>query len=221
MNPRNNLSGAVVPPIREYAIAPETDIVYGQVVKLTGGMVAAAAAAETGEILGVAAENHTGAADALNVRNDGKVIRVYDAPDQVFACPAPVITCASGSATSIVAGSDLATFADDDFNGGLLMLVEKAEGSTNTDAIGTVRSISDFTATSKTFTVSSGGTPTAGDKYAVFPPVGFAKGNLSADGTKLVLTATANLPIKVAGCELQGRNVLLVPAVHAQGNDEA
>lgn len=216
MYARNNLSGAAVPPIREYPIAADTNIEFGQVVKLTGGRVVAADAAETGEVLGVAAENHTGAADCLNERNNGLKLKVYDAPDQVFAGSAPVITAAASTETTLVGGADLSTaFADDDFNGGMVMLVEKAEGSTNTDSVGTVRAITDYTASSKTFKVDAGGAAVAGDKYAVFPPTGFAKGNLDAKGKKLVLTASAALSMRVVGCDTGSQAVLMTAKAHA------
>ena len=192
------LDGASHVSAREYDIAANTAITEGQLVKLTDGLVVAAAAGETGALLGVAAENHSGSADALDNRANGKKIMVIDDRDVVMQCAAPQITVASGTATTIVA-SALATFADDDFKGGYVKLVSKAAESTNTDAVGQVRRITGSTASSKTFTVESGGAACAGDVYAVFPPVGFSKGNLAANGSSIVLTATASLPVKVIG----------------------
>lgn len=192
------LDGASHISAREYDIAENTAIKEGQLVKLTDGLVTAAAAGETGAVLGIAAENHSGSADALDNRANGKKIMVIDDRDVVMQCAAPQITAASGTATTIVA-STLATFTDNDFKGGYVKLISKAAESTNTDAIGQMRRITGSTASSKTFTVESGGAASAGDVYAVFPPVGFAKGNLAANGTGVVLTATANLPVKVIG----------------------
>ena len=65
-----------------------------------------------------------------------------------------------------------------------------------------MRRITGSTALSKAFTVESGGAACAGDVYAVFPPVGFAKGNLNSAKDGLVLTASASLPIRVVGMDI-------------------
>ena len=120
----------------------------------------------------------------------------------------------SGSATTFVS-TDLATLADDDLNGGYIVLVEKGASSTNTDEIGSVRRITDFTATSKTITTASGGTICEGDKYMIFPPLMFAKGNFDAGIQALVLTATAALPVKVVQIDLVHGEIGLVAKSHA------
>ena len=198
------LDGATHISAREYDIAADTAINEGQLVKLSGGLVVAAAVNETGALLGVAAETHSGSADALDKRADGKKIMVVDDPDTVFQCAAPQVTALESSATTLEV-TDLKAFAADDFNGGYVKLVSKASGSTNTDAIGTVRRITDFapdddtTATKGVLTVESGGAACAGDVYALFPPVGFSKGNLNSAGSGLVLSAAASLPLRVIG----------------------
>ena len=184
---------------REYNVAPDADIREGSLVKLSGGMVVAAAAAETGALLGVAAENHSGSADALDPRADGGKLLVVDDPAAVYQCAAPCVTATGGTAATLVAAG-IAAFADDDFNGGSVKLVSKAADSANTDAVGTVRAITDFAASDKTFTLS-GGAPSAGDVYAVFPPVGFAKGGLNAGRDGIVLIAAASLPLRVIGAD--------------------
>lgn len=199
------LDGAVHVSAREYDIAYDTAIVEGQLVKLTDGLVAAAAAGETGAVLGVAAESHSGSADALDPRANGTKITVIDDPDTVYQCAAPQVTAAGGSATTLEVAA-LKVFSADDFNGGCVKLVSKASGSTNTDEIGTVRRITDFaldnaTPTKGILTLESGGAPYAGDVYAVFPPVGFAKGNLNSAGDGIVLSAAANLPLRVIGAD--------------------
>ena len=195
------IDGGVLKSAREYDIAAATAITEGQLVKLTEGLVVATVAAETSAILGIAAESHPGTADALDPRANGKKIMVWDDPDLVMQCAPPEVTAASGSATTLVVTA-LQAFSNDDFNGGYVKLVSKVDESTNTDAVGTIRRITDFAVTantSGTLTLESGGTPNAGDVYAVFPPIGFAKGNLNASRTGVVLTASASLPIKVAG----------------------
>ena len=212
-----NIDGGTIQSCREYDIAPATKIEVGQVVDLTTGLVTAHAAAGTGAILGVAAEYHSGEADALNPRANGTKILVYDAPGQVFVCKAPeMVALAGGSATTLkatVAG------AADVYNGGYLKLVSKAEGSTNTDAIGTVYRIEDFAtdAGTGTFTKAQGGVPSEGDVYALFMPVGFEGGNLDAKGCKIVVTATAALPLRVVGRLEASGEIMVTPVKHLLG----
>ena len=199
------LDGATHISAREYDIAADTAISEGQLVKLSDGLVVAAAVNETNAVLGVAAESHSGSADALDKRANGKKLMVIDDPDTVFQCAAPQVTALESSATTLEV-TDLKAFAADDFNGGYVKLVSKASDSTNTDAVGTVRRITDFapdnaTPTKGILTVESGGAACAGDVYALFPPVGFAKGNLNSARDGIVLTAAANLPLRVIGAD--------------------
>lgn len=215
------LDGGVHVSAREYSVAGDADIKEGQLVKLSGGKAVSAAAAETGALLGVAAENHSGVADAIDPRANGTKLRVIDDPAAVYQCAAPQVTAASGSATTLVftAGQ---YFANDDFNGGFVKLVSKASGSTNTDTIGTVREISDFAvtaSTSGTFTIASGGAPYAGDVYAVFPPAGFAKGNLNAARNGIVLTASASLSVRVIGADIGRDRINVMIGKHAFAAD--
>ena len=213
------LDGATHISAREYDIAADTVIAEGQLVKLTEGLVVAAAAGETAAVLGIAAESHSGSVDALNKRANGKKITVIDDPDTVYQCAAPQVTALAGSATTLEV-TDLKVFAADDFNGGYVKLVSKASGSTNTDEIGTVRRITDFaldnaTPTKGILTVESGGAACAGDVYAVFPPVGFAKGNLNSARDGIVLSATANLPLRVIGADTGFGKINVMIGKHA------
>ena len=215
------LDGASHISAREYDIAANTAIKEGQLVKLTDGLVTAAAAAETGAVLGIAAENHSGSADALDPRANGKKLLVIDDPDAVFQCAAPQVTASGGTSTTLVftAGQ---YFSADDFNGGYVKLVSKASGSTNTDELGAVREITDYAvtaSTSGTFTLASGGTPNEGDVYAVFPPVGFAKGNLNSGKDGVVLTASASLPIRVVGADVGFDKINVQIKKHSFGVD--
>lgn len=140
MRAYQNVDGGFTFGVHEYDIAKTTAIKAGQVVKLAEGLVVAATAAETGAILGVAKENHSGAEDAINPRSNGAKILVYDDPGMIMRCKAPVMAATSGSATTFVS-TDLATLADDDLNGGYIVLVEKSASSTNTDELGSVRRI--------------------------------------------------------------------------------
>lgn len=208
-----NLDGGTFVSAREYDIAEGTVISEGQVVDLASGLVVAHAAAGTGAVLGVAAEYHSGAADALNPRANGKKILVYDAPHQVFVCAAPQFEASGGTATTVksaVAG--VASL----YVGGYLKLVKKAAGSANTDPEGTVSRITAFDGAG-VFTKESGGTPSAGDVYALFPPIGFEGGNLDAGGTKIVVTATANIPLRVIGRLEDSQEIMVIPAKHVLG----
>ncbi len=224
MKPFQKADGQVLISAREYDIAYNTAVKAGQVVALSEGLVTVAAANITTQILGIAAENHSGVADALDPRANGTKILVYDDPMLIFQCPVPIAAATGGSATTMTA-STLAAFSNDDFNGGYIMLVEKAEGSTNTDVVGKVDRITDYAYTSSgtvsTFTKASGGTPYAGDKYAIFPPIGFKKGNLdSTTRDKLVLTATASLPIKVVGMDIERGLVNMMALLHTLGVED-
>ncbi len=212
------LDGDVLVSAREYDIAYNTAISEGQVVKLSAGLVVAADAGETGAILGVAAENHSGTPDALDPRADGTKILVIDDPSAVFQCKAPKVTALASSATTLEVTA-LKVFAADDFNGGYVKLVSKASDSTNTDPIGKVRRITDFAldanpATKGVLTIESGGAACAGDVYELFPPIGFAKGNLSSTKDALVLTATASLPLRVIGGDRALDNIWIAAKKH-------
>lgn len=224
MRIHQDVNGGVLKSAREYDIAYNTAIKEGQVVKLTEGLVVAANVNETGAIIGIAAENHSGAADALDPRANGVKIKVYDSPALVCKSPVPVIEASSGSATTVVTDA-LGAFSNDDFNGGYLKLIEKAAGSTNTDEIGTIKRITDYsynsTGTVSTFTVASGGTANDGDKYELYPPVGFQKGNLDTSKLKLVLTATAALPIKVIGRSVETSEIYTMAALHELGSKKS
>ena len=84
-----NAGGHVGLTARAYEIDKATNVTAGAVVKLSGGKVVLAAAGETGPILGIAAENHPGADDAMNLRANGTEILVYDNPELIFECKAP------------------------------------------------------------------------------------------------------------------------------------
>lgn len=212
-----NIDGGVIRSHRPYDIDPATRIGNGQVVDLENGLVVAHAAGGTGAILGVAAEYHGGTPDALDPRSNGPEILVWDGPGQVFSCPAPKLTALDGgSATTVTA--KLAG-AEGAYVGGHLKLAAKAEDSGNTDAIGTVRRITAFATAdgTGTFTLEEGGVPGAGDEYVLFLPVGFRGGNLDETGEKLVLTNTADLPLRVVGRIEETDEITVMAAKHVFG----
>lgn len=221
MNPIYSTSGEQITGMNEYEIATGTAISLGQVVKLTANKVVVGLVGETSAILGIAAEAHSGAADVLNQRSAGLKIKVYDSPNQVFESPVPRTTATSGSATTHV-DTALAVFADSDFVGGKLKLVSKVAGSTNTDPIGTIYEITVSVGATKTLTfAAAGGAITAGDVFEIYPPVGFAKGNLDTGISKLVLTATAALPVEIVGYDTNRGMLRHKAALHQLGNKKA
>lgn len=221
MKPYQKADGNVLLSGREYDIAENTVIKIGQLVKLNAGLVVSVAAGESGQILGIAAEDHSGAADALDPRADGSKIMVWDDPDMIMQCAAPKFT-ATGGTVSTVTTADLGSFAAGDFNGGYIKLVAKGEDSTNTDAIGTVKRVESFAYSggTSTFTVGSGAAASEGDVYQLFPPIGFKKGNLDADRRSWVATATANLSIKCVGHDRELGKLNYMAHLHVLGAED-
>lgn len=219
MKPLQNADGHVGITRRAYPIATSTDIKEGSVVKISGGLVVAAAANETGTILGIAAETHGGTADPLNPRNNGGEIYVYDNPGLIWECDAPIITASGGSATTVTAAStQVASSTADIYNGGVLELVEKVASSTNTDRIGTRKTITDYAQADSvsTFTVASAGTANNGEKFAVYPPVGKAGwGALDTARAGMVVSTAGATMIKCIGHDYDRKKIRLI-AVQAE-----
>lgn len=214
-------SGSQVQSQRDYQIAAGTAINQDQIVKLVAGKVVLAVAAETAPVLGTAAETHSGVQDVLNNRAIGLVIRINDSPSQVFEYAAPQAIATGGTVTTFVAAA-VVGFADSDFVGGFLKLVSKIASSTNVDAIGTVYPILGSTALTGTFTIAAiTGAPSIGDVMEVYPPIGFQKGNLDVTISKLALTASAVLPIRVTGSDLNRHKVFSDCALHEHGNKKS
>ena len=217
-----DISGSQIMAAREYDIAAATNVAEGSFVKLSAGKVINVVVADTAAILGIAAENHGGSADAFNARANGLKIKVYDAPTEAYETTAPRATATSGSTTTMAA-TGLATFADSDFVGGYIKLVSKVAASTNTDPIGTIYPVTGSTAATKlfTFTKTAGGAVTAGDIFEIYPPVGFAKGNFDSTFQKYDLTATASISVRTSNVDTT-RGVVTVEAVlHQHGNKNA
>ena len=218
-----NAGGHVGLTAREYPIAYNTAIQAGEVVKLQAGLVVASAAVASAAILGIAAEGHPGTADVLNPRANGTAILVYDNPELIFECPAPKFAAASGSATTIVpkSGDVDANAADDSFNNSIAVLAELGASSTNTDPIGKRITITDYTKTDTTMTKASGGAPSAGDVYELYPQIGTDIGGIaSLDSTglsKVVLTAAGATKIKCVGHDYARHMIRLMAVEHQLG----
>lgn len=221
MHPVQNADGgSVLQTARNYPIDAATVIDAGAVVKLSGGKVVLAAAAETGGILGIAAEFHSGTEDALNLRANGKWIRVCDNPTLIFECAAPAIKAASGSATTIVpeTGDVDASAADDAFNNAVLVLKSKAANSGNTDAVGTQIVVTDYAKTGTVMTKASGGAPSAGDVYEVYPVIGAAIGGVASLGDKrlgITLKTVGATKLRCIGHDYERGTIKLMAIGHA------
>lgn len=221
MHPVQNVDGgSVLQTARNYPIDAATEIQAGAVVKLSAGKVILAAAAETGGILGVAAEFHSGKEDALNLRANGEWIRVCDNPTLIFECAAPMIKAASGSATTIVpeTGDVDASAADDAFNNAVLVLRRKAASSTNTDAVGTQIVVTDYAKTGTVMTKASGGVPGAGDVYEVYPVIGAAIGGVASLGDKrlgITLKTVGATKLRCIGHDYERGAIKLMAIGHA------
>lgn len=210
MKPIQNAGGHVLCTARPYPIAADTAIKAGAVVVLSGGLVALAGASLTGPVLGIAAEDHPGTADALNARANGKEIMVYDNPELIFECKAPTFEASGGSATTVTTTtSDVATTAADAFNGGFLVSPK-----------GSKRAITDYanSTTTNTFTVDSGETAADGDIYTLYPQIGCAAGwQLSTYRDALNIAATGTTKLKVVGHDFDRGMIRLMAVEHSLG----
>ena len=200
-------AGANQPAIREFDIQPDACIEEGRVVCATGGV--ADESVKNGILLGVAAETHSGKADILNPRSDGKRIRVNVTAGAVYSAKAKSLTALTGcTATAFSCNSTLFSSA---VTSGVLVLRSKADGSTNTDAIGAVRTVSACAVSSgkATFTVSSGGVPCAGDVYEYYPALG-AEVYADSDGTGFApVNASTDIKLKVVGIDAEKGEVFV------------
>jgi len=217
----NDKSGSQVESVGQYPIATATNIAAGSYVSLSSNLVIAATNALTTHVLGVAKETHSGAADALNIRSNGLNILVSDSPTAIFEQAAPQITATSGSNVLITA-TGMATFQDSDFVGGKAKIISKAAASANTDPVGTVYAITASDGTNKGLTIAASGAVTATDVFAIFPPIGFDRGELATGGGAIVLTATTNsMCVRVAGMDTDRNTVKIEAALHTFGNKKA
>ena len=204
---------------RSYPIAADTAVEAGQLVKLTGARVALSAANETGQILGVAAENHPGVADALNARANGTEILVYDNPGLIFECSVPRIEAASGTETTVTAkaGEVAATIADGAFTNAVLRLRERAAASANPDSPGTLYRVTGYTKTGTVLTHAGGGAASAGDVYELYPPIGSAICGLDDARKKLLVSATGATSLRVIGHDYDRGMIRCLASKHALG----
>ena len=220
MNCMQNMDGHFSASAHDFPIATNTAIERGAVVKLSGGKVVLAGESESGAILGIAAEGHSGTADVFNPRNNGEYILVYDDPGVIFECSVPTLTAASGSATTLVpkSGDICATANDDTYNGATLVLVQKAAGSTNSDALYTASAVTDYAKSGTVLTKGSGGTPYAGDVYEFYPAVGSSVCALSTKRKNATVTAAGASALRVIAHDRARHCIRLMAVKHHMGN---
>lgn len=195
------LGGANVPVIKDFELSyVNMNIEPGFVVKCNeDGKVTSNT---YDKILGVAAETHTGKNDILNPRNDSKKLRVDITRYGVYRADAPrIVVSKAGSATSVYTRAvDMSSI----MNNSLLVLVEKGEGSENTDAIGTARKISSYLSENpdNVITVASGSISYPGDIYAIVPCVG-DEFPVSEDYTTISYSIGNGGKVKIVGRDVE------------------
>lgn len=140
-----NLTLGETPNPVEYELTPNTAFSRGDMVVLTYGKVAKAAANAT-NVLGVMAEAFT---TSTNPTAGLTLGRVYDHPFNIYLCTFSDHTdsTATGGTTVTLLDTALATSADNDWRGALLYVYE---GS----AQGCLRTVSAYTGASDTLTVT-------------------------------------------------------------------
>lgn len=138
----NLIPGLAIGP-REYELTPNTAFSAGDMVVMTAGKVAKAAA-NAANVLGVMAKSYT---TSDNPAADTVKGLVYDNPFNIYRCSFTDHrdSTATGGTTTTLVDSGIAG-SDDDWNGALLYIYE------GTNA-GAVRTVKDYTAASGTFTV--------------------------------------------------------------------
>lgn len=152
---------------RKFLLTPNTAFKKGDMVVLTAGKVAKAAANAT-NVLGVIAETFTTATNPSATDTYGLV---YANPFDIFRCSFSDQTdsTATGGSTTTIVDTALSTSTDDDWNGALLYVYEGP-------GAGDVRTVKDYTGSSDTLTVEKAfsATITTASKYIMLGAGGAA-----------------------------------------------
>jgi len=129
-----------------YELTPNTAFAQGDMVTLTAGKIAKAASGTVANIVGVMAESIAAADNPAAGLTYGKV---YDHPDNVYRCTFAdhKDAAATGGTTTTLLDSALATSSDDVWNGAALYVYDGP-------AKGSLRTVSDYTGSSDTLTVT-------------------------------------------------------------------
>lgn len=186
-----NASGANQPFIKEFKIAENANLKRGEAVSLVNGNIVAYQ--PSAGLAGICAEDHTGQADTFHPRSNGPGVYVNVTPFGVYSTRAILLTAGTGStATKMIFTNGNLVAAAGALDGSVLKLVQKAGGSTNADAIGTVRTISGSAGADHGVTVTSGGVAAAGDVYAFFPATGISSLAICADDSSTLDIASSS-----------------------------
>ena len=174
----NNKLNGIVDNAVSYELTPNTAFSAGDMVVLTAGKVAKAAANAT-NVLGVIQQTFTTATNPAGAITYGKV---YDNPYAVFRCSFADHRDASatGGTTTTLVDTALSTSTDDYWNGALLYIYEGP-------AAGSIRTVKDYTGSSDTLTVEEPfpTAPTTASKYILLGAGGSGdvinKGSIGVD----------------------------------------
>lgn len=154
----NKTLNAIPNPVA-YELTPATAFSQGDMVTLTAGKIAKAAAGTVANIVGVMAESIAAADNPAAGCTYGKV---YDHPDNVYRCTFAdqLDSTATGGTTTTLVDTALSTSSDDVWNGALLYVYEGP-------AAGSIRTVSDYTGSSDTLAVAKPfpTAPTSASKY--------------------------------------------------------
>ena len=112
-------------------------------------------------------------------------------------------------------GDVASAVADDGYNGGVLVLIAKAANSANTDPVGKRITITDYTKSGTVIAKASGGTPSAGDKYELYPAVGSTICGLDSGRQNLVVSATGASALRVIGHDYDRHMIRCMAVKHA------
>lgn len=161
-----NMFGPAPNPGR-YELTPNTAFSKGDMVKLTNGKVAKAAANATG-VLGVMAESFTTVENPSAAQTYGAV---YDNPFNIYRCTFAdhVDSTATGGTATTLIDTELATSTDDYWNGAYLYIYEGP-------GAGDIRTVKDYTGATDILTVEKpfSATPTTATKYILLGGAGAA-----------------------------------------------
>jgi len=174
----NNKLNGIVDNAVKYELTPGVAFSEGDMVVLTTGKVAKAAANAT-NVLGVMAETIAAADNPAAATTYG---RVHDNPYTVFRCSFAdhVDSTATGGTTTTLVDTALSTSTDDYWNGALLYIYEGP-------AAGSIRTVKDYTGSSDTLTVEEPfpTAPTTASKYILLGAGGSGdvinKGSIGVD----------------------------------------
>jgi hypothetical protein len=207
---------ASIIPESGYPVNPAAVLKRGQVLVLADGHAVPAAAEESGEILGICLENHSGTAGVLNPGGNAAKVRVADGPGTIYACAAPRVT-ATSNGTNRLTVSTLGEFETNDFTDGYVKLEKKSENSANTSPVGMINPVTNFNIVSKAFIINT--STSAGDEYSVYPPLGSSVGALDSESMKLTLdTASEDLSLKVVGHDFTAGEIFIMAKRHILAN---